>query len=133
MALRTLSVFTLLLAALLVAFGLFGLSRFVPYAGEFYDSRMAPFDNGVYPFAWGYTLLVVAVLTRVPHADRVAAAASAASVAVLLWMRATSPAPVSGQQQFPDDELLRELFVVSLVLFVVSLWVHWLSRRKGRG
>ena len=46
-------------ATLLVAYGLFGLSRFAWYVGEYFDDRLVLFDNGVYPFLWGYLFLLI--------------------------------------------------------------------------
>lgn len=64
---RLLSSSFLVLAVALVAYGLFGFSRFAWYTGAYYDERMILFDHGFYPFAWGIALLLMGQIARLHH------------------------------------------------------------------
>lgn len=68
-ALRLFSLAFQTCAALLAAYGFFGLSRFAWYSGEYFDERLIIFDNGFYPFFWAVILLVLSQLLRL-HARR---------------------------------------------------------------
>jgi len=131
--LRLLGAALLLLATLLVAYGLFGLSKFNAYVGEFYDDRLVLFDNGLYPFMWGAAFFVFAELFRIRHAARVLAGVSAVSLCVFLWLKARAPVAVSGQQFFPDRSMLNELLIACLVLLSVALADLLISRRFRSG
>jgi hypothetical protein len=119
---RFLSAAFLAFAALLVFYGLFGLSRSAWYQGEYFDDRLLLFDNGVYPFLWGSFLLVLGQLLRLRLRRPFMGMAAVAGLALLLWKRATIPTNGhAGEELFPDAELLNELMVVCLVLLGLAL------------
>lgn len=118
---RFLSSTFLALAVALVAYGLFGLSHFARYTGEYFDDRLVLLDNGIYPFMWGVTLLVVGQLSRLHHRRSAMLIASGAALALFVWKRATVPEAVTGQELFPDAELLNELIGIAAVLSVLAL------------
>ena len=129
--LRILAVALLALATLLVAYGLFGLSKFNAYVGEFYDDRLVLFDNGLYPFMLGAAFFVIAEVFRVRHAARVLSVVSVFSFGLFLWLRARAPLAVGGQQFFPDRSMLNELLLVCFFLFAISLADLLVSPRSG--
>ncbi|MDO3527520.1 hypothetical protein ACNRBH_09110 [Ralstonia pseudosolanacearum] len=118
---RLLSTAFLSLAVALVAYGLFGLAHFAWYTGEYFDDRLVLFDNGVYPFMWGITLLVIGQLARLHHRRPATFLAAGAALALFVWKRATVPGPVAGQELFPDAELLNELIAIAFVLLALAL------------
>ena len=118
---RFLSLSFLALAVVLVAYGVFGLSHFSWYTGEYFDDRLFLFDNGVYPFMWGVTLLVIGQLVRLHHRRPAILIAAGTALALFVWKRATVPAPVAGQTLFPDAELLNELIAICAVLLCLAL------------
>ena len=111
----------LVLAIALVGYGLFGLSHFEWYSGEYYDERLFLFDNGVYPFMWGIALLLIGQFARLHHRRPAMLLAAGTALALLLWKRATVPATVPGQSLFPDPVLLHGLIVISAVVIVLAL------------
>lgn len=118
---RVLSVSFLILAVALVAYGLFGLSHFAGYAGEYVDDRLFLFDNGVYPFMWGIVLLVIGQLARLRHRRLATVIAAGTALALFVWKRATVPSLAAGQELFPDAALLNELIAVCAVLLCLAL------------
>lgn len=108
-------------ATLLVAYGLFGLSRFAWYVGEYFDDRLVLFDNGVYPFLWGYLFLLIGQIFRLHLRRPFMGAAAFAGLLLLLWKRVTVPAHGTGQELFPDAELLNELIVMCVVMLGLVL------------
>jgi hypothetical protein len=121
---RLMSSVFLLGAVALVAYGLFGLSHFAVYTGEYLDERLVLFDNGVYPFMWGVILLLIGQLVRLHHRRPAMLTAAGAAIVILVWKRATVPAAVAGQSVFPDAALLSELLVIAGVLLVLALADH---------
>ncbi|MCL1621702.1 hypothetical protein [Ralstonia pseudosolanacearum] len=119
--LHLLSTVFLSLAVALVAYGLFGLSHFAWYTGEYFDDRLVLFDNGVYPFMWGITLLAIGQLARVHHRRPAMFIAASVALALFVWKRATVPGPVAGQELLPDAELLNELIAIAFVLLMLAL------------
>lgn len=128
---RFLSLSFLTLAVALVAYGLFGLSHFSWYTGEYFDDRLILFDNGVYPFMWGITLLVIGQLVRLHHRQPAIMIAAGTALALFLWKRATVPAQVAGQPLFPDTELLNELIAICAVLLCLALADRHIQRLLG--
>lgn len=118
---RVLSSGFLVLAVTLVAYGLFGLSRFAWYTGEYYDERMFLFDHGFYPFAWGIALLLVGQIARFHYRLPAMLIAAGASLVLFLWKRATVPGDVAGQRLFPDPGLLDGLIVTAVLVIVLAL------------
>lgn len=118
---RLLSSSFLVLAVALVAYGLFGFSRFAWYTGEYYDERMIGFDHGFYPFAWGIVLLLIGQIARLHHRRPAMLVAAGAALVLLLWKRATVPPAIVGQQLFPSPSLLNVLIVTALVVIVLAL------------
>jgi hypothetical protein len=118
---RVLSSGFLVLAVALVAYGLFGLSRFAWYTGEYYDERMVLFDHGFYPFAWGIALLVIGQIARLHHRRPAMLVAAGAALVLLFWKRATVPSAIADQQLFPDSSLLNGLIVIALVVIALAL------------
>lgn len=118
---RFLSLSFLALAVVLVTYGVFGLSHFSLYTGEYFDDRLFLFDNGVYPFMWGITLLVIGQLVRLHHRRSAILIAAGTALALFVWKRATVPAPVAGQALFPNAELLNELIAICAVLLCLAL------------
>lgn len=125
---RLISSLFLLLALLLVAYGLFGFSRFVWYSGEYFDERLVLFDNGVYPYILGVVLLVLGQIARLHYRRLAMFLASSTSIAFLAWKRATVPSTVLGQALFPDAELLNELMLMAAVLLVLTLLDYPIDR-----
>lgn len=121
----------LIIAALMVAYGLFGLSHFASYTGEYVDERLVLFDNGFYPFLWGGVMLVVAQILRVQQQRYIMTIAAVAGLLVLGWKRATIPAPRPPQLIFPDAELLTWLIVVCLILLCLACVDHIIWFRKS--
>jgi len=117
---RVISTTFLSLAAALVAYGVFGLSRFVESTGGYVDERLFIFDNGVYPFIFGVVLLLVGQLARLHHRQRAMMISAGAAIAVLMWKRFTVPAAIAGQEIFPDIELLNQLMLMALVVLVLA-------------
>lgn len=130
--LRLFSAALLVLATMLVAYGLFGLSKFNVYVGEFYDDRLGLFDNGLYPFLWGSALFVIAEVVRIRHASRLLMAVSTVSLVIVLRLRAGVALKSSGSELFPDRLLLNELRLCCVVLLAISL-VDYLSSRTLPG
>lgn len=122
--LRIASSVFLAVAVALVAYGLFGLSHFADYTGEYFDERLVLFDNGVYPFMWGVVLLLIGQLARLHHRRPAMLMAASVAIVILAWKRTTVPAPVAGQSVFPDAALLNELLVVAGVILVLALADH---------
>lgn len=123
-------------AVALVAYGLFGLSHFADYTGEFFDQRLVLFDNGVSPFMWGVVLLLIGQLARLNHRRPAMLTTASASIVILAWKRTTVPAAVAGQSVFPDAGLLNELLVIAGVLLVLALADHAMAaglRRIAKG
>lgn len=121
-AARILSTAFLVFAALLVAYGLFGLSRFAWYEGAYFDNRLVLFDNGFYPFFWGVLLLVLGQILRFQQRRQFMFAAAVTGLMLFLWMRATIPAlGNAGQELFPDAELLNDLILICLVMLGLAL------------
>ncbi len=118
---RLLSCGFLIAAVTLVGYGLFGLSRFTWYTGEYYDERMVLFDHGFYPFSWGIALLVIGQVARLHHRLPAMLAAGGASLLLFVWKRATVPGDVVGQRLFPDPGLLDTLIVTAVVVVVLAL------------
>lgn len=118
---RFLSSSFLILAVLLVAYGLFGFSRFAWYTGEYYDERMVLFDHGFYPFAWGIAFLLIGQIGRFYHRRQAMLVAAGAALMLFLWKRATVPDPIANQQLFPDPSLLNGLIVTAIVVIVLAL------------
>jgi hypothetical protein len=118
---RFLSAAFLAFATLLVAYGLFGLSRSAWYVGEYFDDRLVLFDNGVYPFLWGYLFLLLGQLLRLHLRRPFMGAAAFAGLLLFLWKRVTVPAHGVGQEIFPDAELLNELIVMCVVMLGLVL------------
>lgn len=118
---RFLSSGLLALACALVACGLVGLSHFEWYTGAYYDERLAPFDNGFYPFMWGVLLLLLGQLARLRHRRAAMLLAASAALGVLIWMRATVPAAEAQLELFPDPQLLDALIVIAAVVMVLAL------------
>ncbi len=118
---RLLSSGFLVVAVALVAYGLFGLSRFAWYTGEYYDERMVLFDHGFYPFAWGIALLVIGQIARLHHRLPAMLAAAGAALVLFVWKRATVPGDVAGQRLFPDPSLLDGLIVTAVAVIVLAL------------
>jgi hypothetical protein len=108
-------------AVALVAYGLFGLSHFAHYTGEYFDERMVLFDNGVYPFMWGVVLLLIGQLARLHYRRPAMLTAASAAIVIFAWQRTKVPAAVPGQSVFPDAGLLNELLVIAGVLLVLAL------------
>ena len=108
-------------AVALVAYGLFGLSHFAHYTGEYFDERMVLFDNGVYPFMWGVVLLLIGQLARLHYRRPAMLTAASAAIVIFAWQRVTVPAAVPSQSVFPDAGLLNELLVIAGVLLVLAL------------
>lgn len=131
--LRLLSTALLGLATLLIAYGLFGLSKFNMRMGEFYDDRLVLFDNGLYPFIWGTALFALAEVFRVRHVARVVAVVSAFSLGPLLWLRTRVATAVGGQQIFPDGSMLDELLLACSFLLAVALADLLIARRLKSG
>ncbi|AQR68236.1 hypothetical protein BZG29_07590 [Janthinobacterium sp. LM6] len=117
---RLLSSSFLVLAVALVAYGLFGLSRFAWYTGAYYDERMILFDHGFYPFAWGIALLM-GQIARLHHRRPAMLLAAGAALVLLLWKRATVPDGIANQQLFPGPDLLEGLIVTAVVVIVLAL------------
>jgi hypothetical protein len=111
----------LVLAVALVAYGLFGLSRFAWYTGEYYDERMVLFDHGFYPFAWGVALLLLGQTVRLRHRRPAMLLAGGVALVLLLWKRATVPSAIANQQLFPDPNLLDGLIITAVVVIVLAL------------
>jgi hypothetical protein len=118
---RALSCSFLVLAVALVAYGLFGFSRFAWYTGEYYDERMVLFDHGFYPFAWGIAFLLIGQIARLPYRRPAMLVAAGAALVLLLWKRVTVPSAVPNQQLFPDPSLLDGLIVTAVVVIVLAL------------
>ena len=118
---RLLSSSFLVLAVALVAYGLFGFSRFAWYTGEYHDERMVLFDHGFFPFAWGLALLLIGQVARFHHRRPAMLVAASAALILFLWKRATVPAAVANQQLFPDPNLLNGLIVTAIVVIVLAL------------
>ena len=118
---RLLSSSFLVLAVALVAYGLFGFSRFAWYTGEYYDERMVLFDHGFYPFAWGVAFLLIGQIARLHHRRPAMLVAAGAALVLFLWKRATVPSAIDNQQLFPDPNLLNGLIVTAVVVFVLAL------------
>ena len=126
-----LSVSFLVLAVALVAYGLFGLSHFVWYTGEYFDDRLFLFDNGVYPFMWGIVLLVIGQLAHLRHRRLAIVIAAGTALPLFAWERATMPPLAAGQMLFPDAALLNELMAVCAVLLCLALADRHIQRLLG--
>ena len=112
----------LALAVLLVGYGYFGLSHFEWYTGEYFDDRLAIFDNGCYPFFWGTSMLVVAQLIRLKGYRVSMGIAAISGLALFMWKRSSMPAlSQAGLSIFPDAQLLNELIVVCSLLLLLVL------------
>ena len=120
-ATRFLSSGFLMLAVALVLYGLFGLSNFGWYVGDYHDERLVLFDNGFYPFAWGTTLLLIGQLARFHYRVRAMLTAGSVAIVVLLWKRATVPVPLANHALFPDIMLLNELIAISTMIVGLAL------------
>lgn len=118
---RLLSSAFLALAVALVAYGLFGLSHFARYTGEYFDERLVLFDNGIYPFMWGVVLLVIGQIARLHHRRPAMLLAAVAALVLFVWKRLTVPAVIPGQELFPDVGLLNELIVICSVVLCLAL------------
>lgn len=111
----------LILAVALVGYGLFGLSHFEWYTGEFYDQHLVVFDNGVYPFMWGIALLLIGQIARLQHRFPATLLAAGAALLLLVWQRAMAPGAVAGREVFPDAGLLNELIIIAAVVLAIGL------------
>ncbi|MGK5006189.1 hypothetical protein [Janthinobacterium sp. LB2P70] len=118
---RLLSSSFLVLAAALVAYGLFGFSHFSWCTGAYYDERMILFDHGFYPFAWGIALLLMGQIARLHQRRAAMLLAAGAALVLLLWKRATVPAAIANLQLFPDPDLLEGLIITAVVVIVLAL------------
>ena len=118
---RLLSSGFLVLAVALVAYGLFGFSRFAWYTGAYYDERMVLFDHGYYPFASGIALLLMGQIARLHYRRPAMLLAASAALMLLLWKRATVPGAIVNQQLFPDPDLLEGLIATAVVVIVLAL------------
>jgi hypothetical protein len=118
---RLTSTIFLVLASALVMYGLFGLSHFEWYRGEYTDERLILFDNGIYPFAWGVGLLVIGQFCRLHYRIPAMLFSGITALSLLLWKRATVPLPIAGQSLFPDSDLLNELLIISAVVTLLAL------------
>ncbi|MDR5753698.1 MULTISPECIES: hypothetical protein [unclassified Caballeronia] len=119
--LRLLSVTFLTLAVALVAYGLFGLSHFARYTGEYSDERLVLFDNGVYPFMWGVMLLIIGQLACLRHRRPAMLLAAGTAFALFVWMHVSVPLPLAGQAFFPDVGLLDSLIAICVVVLCLAL------------
>ncbi|RBJ39527.1 hypothetical protein BRN91_14515 [Xanthomonas oryzae pv. oryzae] len=54
----------LVIAIVLVAWGIYGMVTFTDLTGSGYDDRFFVFDNGVFPFLWGCLLLLAIAFLR---------------------------------------------------------------------
>jgi hypothetical protein len=117
---RILSVAFLIVAIALVSYGLFGLSHFAWYTGQYFDDRLVLFDNGVYPFVLGAVLLI-GQLVRLQHRRPIMLLAAGMALVLLVWKRLTLPMALSSQALFPDSALLNELIVIAFVLLILAL------------
>jgi hypothetical protein len=78
-------------AASLVAYGLYGLSLSVRYTGEYFDSRLVVFDNGVYPFLWGCLFLLFGQCLRLHFRRHFMGVVAVVGLLFLMWKRITVP------------------------------------------
>lgn len=116
-------------ATLLVAYGLFGLSRFAWHSGMYVDDRLIVFDNGVYPFFWGCLLLVIGQLLHLQRRRQFMGTAAIAGLLVFIWKRVTVPTLGQDVQElFPDAELLNELIFVCVVMLGLALSDRYVQR-----
>lgn len=118
---RLMSMAFLSLAVLLVAYGLYGLSHFALYTGEYFDERLLLFDNGVYPFIWGTVILIIGQLARLRHRRPAMLIAAGTALVLFVHMRVSIPSPVAGQALFPDGSLLDQLIAICVVMFCLAL------------
>ncbi|MEN3113062.1 hypothetical protein ACFONG_15845 [Uliginosibacterium paludis] len=107
---------------LLAAYGIFGLSRFSWYSGEYFDERLIIFDNGFYPFSWAVFLLVLSQVLRL-HARRMFMGSIAASgLLVFVFKLMTLPKDDRiGQELFPSPDLLEGLVLACVILLGLVL------------
>ncbi|RAR64960.1 hypothetical protein C7401_10476 [Paraburkholderia unamae] len=129
---RLISVAFLSLAVSLVAFGLFGLSHFDRYTGEYFDGRLIVFDNGVYPFMWGVLLLIIGQLARLRLRRPAMLLAAGAALALFVLMRVEIPPPAAGQAIFPDAGLLDQLIAISSAVLCLALADRPIQRLLSR-
>lgn len=120
-AARLMSMAFLSLAVLLVAYGLYGLSHFAMYTGEYFDERLLLFDNGVYPFIWGIVTLIICQLARLRHHRSAMLIAVGTAFVLFVHMRVSIPSPIAGQAIFPDRSLLNQLIAICVVMFCLAL------------
>ncbi|WP_258194805.1 hypothetical protein [Janthinobacterium sp. PAMC25594] len=118
---RLLSSSFLVLAVALVAYGLFGFSRFAWYTGAYYDEHMILFDHGFHPFAWGIALLLMGQMARLQQRRAAMLLAAGTALVLLLWKRATVPEAIANQQLFPGPDLLEGLIVTAVVVIILAL------------
>lgn len=127
---RLLGTVFLAFAVSLVGYGLYGLSRFALYTGEFfYDDRLIAFDNGVYPFLWGCLFLLLGQCLRLHLRRLFMGVAAAAGLLLLLWMRLTAPeVGNTNEKLFPDAELLDDLMAVCMAMLGLMLADRFVQR-----
>lgn len=116
-------------AASLVAYGLYGLSRFVWYTGEYFDDRLVVFDHSVYPFLWGCLFLLLGQCLRL-HFRRIFMDLVAVSgLLFLMWKRTTIPAIGNAHEQlFPGAAVLDNLIVVCAAMLGLMLSDRFVQR-----
>lgn len=109
-------------ATLLAAYGLFGLSRFAWYSGEYFDDSLIGFDNGFYPFFWGVVFLVTGQLLRLQGRRGFMGAVAIAGLLVFSFKLMTLPklTPI-GQALYPSVDLLKDLIIVCVILVGLTL------------
>lgn len=128
-ATRIASTIFLTFASSLVAYGLYGLSRFSTYTGEYFDDRLAGFDNGVYPFVWGCLFLVLGQCLRLRGRSQFVGMVALAGILLLSWKRITMPdLGNAAVQLFPDAEILDSLIVVCAALWGLVLADRFVQR-----
>lgn len=116
-------------AASLAAYGLYGLSGSTAYTGEYHDSRLIGFDNGVYPFLWGCLLLLLGQCLRLRRRLVFMGATAVTGLLVLAWKRVSIPALENAAEKlFPDAGILDDLIVVCAVMLGLMLADRFFQR-----
>lgn len=119
MQIRIASVFSVIFqifSACLAVCGLISLSRFEWYSGEYYDSRLIVFDNGVYPFLWGMVFLVFGLLMRLFWRRGFLGCVAIIGLFEFSYELIVIPEHIpAGCAVFPSADLLKDLIVVCLV------------------
>ncbi|WP_175889112.1 hypothetical protein [Burkholderia cepacia] len=125
--LRSPAVASLAVAVALVFYGLLDLSH-TTNGDEYVDTRRMLFDNGVYPFLWGVSFLVIGQLTRWWGYCPVVRISSLAALAWLVTLRLTTPALVPDSGVFPSLRLLDELLVLSAGWLLLTMADGYIQR-----